>query len=562
MKKNIIQQIEELLQGDDMAVISAELKELRAQFNEAVNAAEEERMKTFLEEGGQKDDFQRIHDDEDKHFMELMTSYNERKKKFDLELIVTEQKNLEEKRLIIEDLKQLIAEESNISKAFKGLHDIKKRWEAAGNVPKEVYKEIQHEFSLQQEYFYYNINIYRTLQTYDLEKNFKRKEELIAKMEALLNNQSIKEVREQVELLIREWDTTGPTFKEKWQEVRDRFWAAAAKVHKKIKDHFTDVKEKQKVNLEAKQQLCEKVEKINESEYSTEKIWRKKTTEVKGIQEEWKGIGFATKKQNDKIWTRFRAALDVFFDRKKAFYGELKEEHSEHETKKLALIDEAEKLKSDTDWKKTTEAMVRLQKRWKNIGHTGIQKESRLWRKFNNACNAFFEAKKKYYDTLDDRLEEQLKQKEAIVKKITDYELSGDKKKDLAELKSFAMEWSGIEAVPKNKREEVYNAYNNAMDQHYTKMKLDPSERESAKFDSRIEGLKKAKNSDELLQKERGRIKDKIRKLEAEVVQYENNLGFFGSSSGDNPIVKQAEQNVTVAKEELQRLKDRLKQVN
>ena len=544
-----------------MSSILTKMNPLRTSFNEEVKKHEEVVRKKFIEEGGTEEDFVVPHDDEDKEFAELMALYNSKKKDHDAAVKKQESENLATKKQLIEDLKQLISNETNIAKAYQGLKDIREKWDKTGNVPKTEFKDIQHEFSLQHEYFYYNINIYKTLKEYDLEKNLQIKKELIAKMEALLHVEFIREVRERVEQLINEWDTTGPTFKDKWQEVRDQFWQAAAKVHLKIKEHFSEQKDKQKANFEAKRELCEQVEKICENLPNSEKAWRKKTEELKAMQEKWKTIGFATKKQNDKVWQRFRSALDVFFDKKKAFFGELKEEYGDHEKKKLALIEEAEKLKGRDDWKNTTELFVRLQKRWKAIGHAGQQKESRLWKKFNQACNDFFSAKKQYYDTLDDRLSENLKKKEAVVEKITAYKLTGDKEKDIEQLKALSTEWGSTGHVPKKKKDQAQKVFNQAIEVHYASLKLGSSERENMRFDSRLESLRNAKNAPELLDRERIKIKEKIRRLEAEVVQYENNLGFFDAGKGDNPFLKQAQEKVDGAKQELQKLRDQLKQV-
>ena len=561
MKKEIIQKIETLLKEEDISSVASQIRELRTQYNEAVAKQEAEGRQKFLEEGGEEADYVPVHDEEDKKFAELMAAYNKRKKEKDKEIARQESENLAIKEQLIIDLKQLISEETHIAKAYQGLKEIREKWDQTGNVPKDKFKEIQHEFSLQLEYFYYNINIYKTLKEYDLEKNLQIKQELIGKMEALLKIDSIKEVREQVEVLIAEWDATGPTFKEKWQEVRDRFWEAAAQVHRKIREHFSAQKEKQKANLDAKTELCEQVERINETEITTEKGWRKKTKEVLDIQEKWKTIGFAVKKQNEKIWQRFRAALDEFFGKKKAFFGELKGEYSENEKQKLELISQAEKLKDSTDWRDATDAFKKLQRKWKNIGHTGVQRESRLWKQFNSTCNAFFAAKKHYYDTLDDRLAEHFDQKEAIVQKVRDYELTGEQKKDIEQLNRLAAEWNAIGMVARDKKEVAQKSLNDAMNAQYAKMKLDPAEKEKVLFSSRIEGMKKADNAPELLQRERIKIKERIRRLEAEVVQYENNLGFFESASGENPLMKQAEQKVEVAREALQKLKDQLRQV-
>jgi hypothetical protein len=559
MKKEIISKIETLLEADGISQIAADIKALRQNYNEVATKREEELREEHIAGGGTEATFQVPHEEEDKRFMELMTTYNARKKKHDEAIALEQKENLKAKEALIAELKTLIAEETNITNAFKGLREIREKWEKTGPVPKDKLKEVQHEFSLQLEYFYYNINIYKTLKEYDLEKNLKLKNELIAKMEALTSVDSITEVKEKVEVYIREWDGIGPTFKERWEEVRDQFWAAAAKVQQKIKTHYNEIKERYKANLDAKTALCDRIDAINEKELTSEKAWRKASEEVIALQKEWKTIGFATKKHNDKIWQRFRAAQDAFFEKKRVFYKGLNEVFGTVEKQKNALIAEAEKLRDQTDWKTTTEAFIKLQKQWKALGTAGPHRESRLWKKFNGLCNAFFENKKKYFDTLDDRLAEHLKKKESIVKEIEAFELSGDRKKDLKQLQEFSEAWHGAGMVPKDKKEGARAAYDKALDKHYKALKLASGERDQLKFKNRISGLKKSENAPDLLVKEQIRIRERIRKVEAEVVQYENNLGFFASAKGDNPLLKQAMQKVDQAKGELQKLREQLK---
>ena len=259
-------------------------------------------------------------------------------------------------------------------------------------------------------------------------------------------------------------------------------------------------------------------------------MWKKKTDEVLAIQKQWKSVGFAEKKHNDKIWEEFRTACNAFFDKKGEFFGDEKEKWDANKAKKEKLVEQAEKLKNLTDWKETSFQMIKLQKDWKNIGPAGQKAEQSLWNKFRKACDSFFNAKKEYYDTLDDRLAENLNKKEDFIANLAEVKI--DKVNGVAQIKVLIGEWDELGMVPRDSVKDINEKYRKAIDSLYDKLGLDKNEIAIQKFNDKVESLKEKDNGENLLKDEQRFINEQIDKLNKEVLQYENNLSFFGFSKG------------------------------
>ena len=283
-KKEIVDKIGEVLNNSpDFEKAITEVRELKSMFVEHVKVQHDELRKSH-EEASPSDPFKPPHDELDGRFSEYMTVFNQKKKKWDEQKAHELIRNFETKKKITADLKKLIEEEHHIGPAFAKFNELKDKWKATGPVPNAEYKELQREYSHLIEEFFYNINIYKTLKAYDLQKNLKLKLDLTEKVRALLNNKSVKEVRDLISLYIQEWDDVGPTYQNQWEKIRDEFWDGVRQVHKKMADHYKEQKEKLKHQLEEKQKLCRRVEELKSKDFSDFKHWNRYQKEVTSIQ--------------------------------------------------------------------------------------------------------------------------------------------------------------------------------------------------------------------------------------------------------------------------------------
>lgn len=492
--------------------------------------------------------------------IELIDQYNEKRGQLLDRILAEEEKNFLRKKELLNDLRKLIEEEENIGKAFKEFNHIRDEWNATGSVAEKKKQSLHHEYSNLMELFYYNINIYKQLKDHDLKRNLELKQEVLEQLKELQQNRDLRKLEEGVNLCIDRWNDIGPTSRDEWEKLKEEFWSLVKETYNTIRELHKDRREDQKKNLEQKEALVTKVNEIAELDLKHLNKWQEKTNEIIALQEEWKTIGFASREKNEEVWKAFRTACDKFFEGKRAFYKSLRNEQDQHAAKKQELIDKAEKLKDNTDWKNTTRELITLQKQWKEIGPAHQRSEQKLWRQFRSACDHFFNKKKEFFATIDDRQADNLKKKEGLIKEIEAYQLSGEQIADLEALKNFSQQFNAIDHVPFKDKDRIHQAYTAALDEKYKGLKMDRRQREAEQFKVKIESLKDG-DAERMLDRETRQIRDRMAKLKAEVIQLENNLGFFANSKGADALKKDVEQKIERARQEIEGLEVKLRMV-
>jgi len=564
-KQEINRKLEQLLNNQPIDQMLEEGEKLEEEYQRACEEREREALEAYKEEGGHPEDFTAPKDPEDSRFKELINIFHDRKTKYQKEKEEEEKRGIEEKKKVIEELEQLvneIGENINIPDAFNQFNNLKERWRNSPMIPSHEFKPLKAEYSHLIDQFFYHVNIYKDLKQLDLQKNLEAKRELVDKMKELQHVKKIKEVEQLVREYQDEWDETGPVPHEQWEPLKQEFKEATSAAYQKIRDHYEQLRQKRQKNLEAKQELIQRVKNILEEDLQTHQQWMTKTDEVLNIQKGWKQHGFAPKNMNQQIWKDFRAACDEFFNRKKAFYKQLRAQQKENKEKKQELLDKAESLKDSTDWKRTAEEFKKLQKHWKETGPAAKKDERKLWRQFKAACDHFFSAKKEFFAHLDERQAENLNKKEELIQRIKDFQPEGDREKDLASLKAFWQEWNEIGHVPKDDKQRVMKAYQEALNQKYDDIGISVEEQKKLNYKNKLERLQKGERAREDLKQERKEVQDKIKELKETLEKFETNLSFFNKAANkSNPLLEEAEKNIDKTKEQLQFAEERLKMV-
>lgn len=446
------------------------------------------------------------------------------------------ERNLALKQAVIEDLKQLLEKQEDVKVTFPEFRSIQDRWKAVGPVPVQNFRNLNETYQLYVEQFYDMVNINRELRDLDFKKNLEAKTAFCEEAEALAQRSDVVEAFRELQKLHEQWKDYGPVEKQYRESIWERFKAATAVINRNYQAHFEGLKEQQEANLVAKTALCEKAEAIAAAEMANANEWNAATKTLEEIQKEWRGIGFASKKDNQKIYDRFRAACDAFFARKKEFYAGFKESINENLARKLAICEQAEALKDSTDWKATADTLIDLQKQWKEIGAVPRQKSDALWKRFRAACDSFFEARDKQPKDANDYYGN-LKAKQRLIAEINAYELSGDAEADAEAGSKFSESWQAIGFVPFKEKDKVAQAYREAM----------------AKFNAG-RGASRRQRPERAPMTEKERLVKKYNQLEQDIVTYENNLGFFARSKNAEPLIRQMEERIAKAKEELRSL--------
>ena len=371
-------------------------------------------------------------------------------------------------------------------------------------------------------------------------------------VERLQNEPDVVSAFHQLQKLHQQWREIGPVAKELRDELWARFKTASTAINKRHQEHFEKLKAKEQENLEAKTAICEEIEAIDFSQLKSFKDWENKNKEVIALQEKWKTIGFAPKKHNVKIFERFRAACDAYFNKKSEFYKSLKEGMEKNLELKKALCEKAEALKDSTDWKETTEQLIALQKEWKKVGSVARKHSDSIWKRFITACDYFFEQKNKNVVSQKSVEQQNLAAKKEIIEKIKALDESLPHNEAVATLKEYMAAWNQIGFVPFKDKDKVYKAYHEAVDQQFDRLKVDMNERKMQSFRNNVNSLAEGSDNKGRLYSERERLMRTYERMKNELQTYENNIGFLSvSSKGGGGLVKEMERKIEKLKEEM-----------
>ena len=477
-------------------------------------------------------------------FKSLYMDYKKERAEYNREQDALREENLAKKQAIIEELKVLVEEPGDMKDAFPKFRDIQNRWREVGPVPQQSFRDINDTYQLYVTKFYDLVDINRELRDLDFKKNLEAKTQYCEQAEILAADDNVVDAFKELQKLHEQWKDLGPVAKEYRDAIWERFRAATSVINKRYQAHFEGIKEQQADNLKAKIALCEEVEAIAEKEITSSAQWNALSKEIEQVQAKWRSIGFATRKENQKVYERFRAACDKFYERKRACFSEFKDSMNANLDKKMAIIEEAESLKDSTDWKATGDRFIELQKQWKEIGAVPRKKSEQIWKRFRAACDAFFTARDKRPDG-PGSLGANLSAKKALIEEIKAY--VPDPEKDAQARKDFEERWSAIGFVPFKEKDAIQTAYREAMSEKFPH------------FGGRERREGRGGRQEHKPQTELGRMKEEFAKLQQEIQTYENNIGFFGLSKGAEKLKAQMQERIDAAKAKLEELKAKIR---
>ena len=559
---NFQEQLENLVKSDDLITIGREVNALKVQFEDFVLEAERVQQVNQLEAQERGENYEPIdYKIQKEAFYNIYKSFQEsRKKQIEIKSAL-ENENLRQKRALINRLKEVIEAEENIGSAFNSYKEIHETWKKIGDIPREKRDDTQKEYSRLLEIFFYNIKIYRELKDHDYKRNFQLKEDVIFRLKQLrTKNLPVRDLEASLRSLQDEWEEIGPVNNEDWEALKKNYWDSVKWIYEKINSHYEEQRNVLMDNLKKKKALVEALRNILLGLESIEKgkEWESKTNEIISFQEQWKQIGFGPKKENDAVWKEFRSLCDSFFEAKKSFNKSLDNSYKDVADKKRALITEVQEINSSTDWKKTADRIVFLQKKWKQTGSAGPRNENKLWSEFRTACDVFYNSRDKHFEQQETELAGNLEQKLALISEIEQYVVSEDKTEALSALKNFNDRFSAIGHVPTKNKNEVFSSFKKVMDDKYASLKLEAKEKDLILFKAKVETILASPERGKLLNQERFELKKQMDTLNKEIIQMETNLSFFARSKGADQLRKDVEKKIESVKEKITGLKRKL----
>ena len=522
----------------------------------------DERKKKFLEEGGKIEDYRPWVDPDDARVKHLLEKYKERKSDYNKVQEAEKYDNLKKKYEIIDKIKDLVNKEESINKTFHDFRALQNEWHAVGVVPQSSLKDIWENYHHYVEIFYDYIKINKELKDLDLKKNLESKVKLCEKAEELLLEPNPVNAFRSLQDFHNQWREIGPVPQESKNDIWERFKEATSQINKRHHEYFEKQKEDQRKNLEAKIAICEEVEAINLLEIKNFKDFDDKVGKIVELQKMWRSIGFAPKKQNNKIYIRFREACDAFFEKKRGFYSDNKEIQLNNLQLKTELCMQAEALQESTDWKATSDALIKLQKEWKEIGPVPRKQSERCWKRFRKACDHFFNRKTEFFNDLDTSYEDNLKAKFAIIEELEKFEPGSDIQGAFERLKELQRKWTEIGFVPFNMKDEVTNRYRIALNKEFDKLKIGDDDKSILKYRTKLDNLKTNPKASRKVRNERDKFFTKIKQLEGDIVLWENNIGFFAKSPNADAMINEVKEKIENAKKLIKTLEEKVKMID
>jgi len=561
-KHELVETLSLIIENRPAIEIRDDVERIKILFYKKLKSETEERKNKFLESGGKIEEYRQWVDPDDARVKHLLEKYKEKKTDYSKIQEAEKYENLKKKYDIIDKIKDLVNREESINKTFHDFRSLQNEWHSVGVVPQSSLKDLWENYHHYVEIFYDYIKINKELRDLDLKKNFEAKVSLCEKAEELLLEPNPVNAFRSLQDFHNQWREIGPVPLELKNEIWERFKEATSQINKRHHEYFEKQKDDQRKNLEAKIALCEEVDAINLLEISNFKEFDERADKVVELQKMWRTIGFAPKKQNNKVYQRFREACDAFFEKKRGFYADNKEIQLNNLQVKTELCIQAEGLQESTDWKATSDALIKLQKEWKEIGPVPRKQSERCWKRFRKACDHFFNKKTEFFAALDTSYEDNLKTKLAIIEELEKFEPGADVQVAFERLKELQRKWTDIGFVPFNMKDEITNKYRAAINKEFDKLKIGDEDKSILKYKTKLDNLKANPKASRKVRNERDKFFIKIKQLESDIVLWENNIGFFAKSTNADTMIKEVEEKIESAKRLIKTLEEKVKMID
>ena len=561
-RKELVETLALIVENRPPAEITDDVARIKEFFYKKTKTEFNEARLNYAKEGGNIDDYRPEPDELEVRIKSILEVFRHRKSDFNRVQESEKQDNLRKKLEIIEQIKDLVNREEAINKTFQEFRNLQNEWHATGIVPQSALKDLWENYHHSVEIFYDYIKINRELRDLDLKKNLEAKIILCEKAEELLTEPNAITAFKLLQEYHDQWREIGPVPHENKNDVWERFREATSKINKRHHEYFETQKDEQRQNLEAKTALCEKVEEIAGSEILTFADFREKSDAIIEYQKQWRTLGFAPKKHNNKIYQRFRSACDSFFEKKRAFFAESKETQMHNLQLKTELCLKAEALQESTDWKDTSDMLIRLQKEWKEIGPVPRKYSEKIWKRFRKACDTFFTRKSEFIAGRDTSYEDNLQAKLALLDELEAFDPGDDDKAAFEKLREIQKNWMEIGYVPIDKKDEIARRYKDALNKQFDRLKLDDEDKNILRYRSKVDSARSNPRAARKVRAEREKFYSKIKQLENDIVLWENNIGFFAKSVNADNMIREVEEKIAEAKKNIKILEEKMKLID
>ncbi|MDR0207455.1 MAG: DUF349 domain-containing protein [Bacteroidales bacterium] len=557
--EQLVEKMVEIVDNENVNDIKVQVGILKAAVLIQIKQIKKEALDQFIEEGGNKEEFDYTPSEWENKFNDALNIYKNNKAKFLENLEFAKQKNLEEKQQIIQGLKELVENEINLKILNDKFKEFQEKWREIGPVPQNESSNLWQHYHFYVEKFFDILRINKELRYLDLKKNLELKVKLCEQAEELLLQESIGKSFKTLQHLHEEWREIGPTPDGKKEEIWERFKNATNQLNQRRRAHYDSLLLEQQNNYNAKVVICEQGEELVNTEPKTLKERNAVSDKLAELLKVWKTLGPAPAKLNEDIWQRFKSSLDKFFNTKKEYLQQLKNEQLQNYNQKLSLTIQAEAFALRTDWKKATDEIIKLQNEWKLIGPSSRKNSEVVWKRFRTACDKFFENKGNYFSNSQSIEIDNLQKKKDLIKKIEEHVFTDNKDENMEIMKAYQREFMELGHVPRKEKDKIYTKFREVVNQRFQDLKMSMEDVKRSNFKSKVETILSNPNADRILDKERRFLTTKMQQLKDDIALWENNLGFFANSKNANLLRDEFSKKIEAAKTEVIELEYKIK---
>jgi len=561
--ESLVNRLIELVNGtEDILSIKDKVAAIKGNYIRKIKEYKQEVYDKFIENGGNEDDYKSVELPFENNYKEAFKIYKEKRATQLKKIEAEKEANLEKKEALLEQLRLMIKSDESLKKTYDEFKKLQEQWREIGMIPQGKVKNLWENYHFLVDQFFDKVKISHELRDLDLRKNLEAKIKLAEKVEELLLEKSINKSFKLLQEYHDKWREIGSVASDKKDEIWERFKAATDKINQRRHDYYEKLHEEQKNNLLLKTALCEKMDELLEVERNSIKEWNAATEQVNALFAEWKTLGPTPKKHNDEIWSRFKTAMNQFFDNRKSYFKNIADEQMNNYNLKLDICKQAEAVKDSTDWKNTGNELIKLQKQWKEIGSVPRKYSDKIWKRFRAACDHFFNAKTEYFKNIGGIEESNLGLKKELIEKVKNHKF-GDKKEDnLKVIKEFQKEWSNIGRVPFKELNKIQKEFRKVIDKCLDDLNIDNFEFQNMNLKSKIDGMSNKNDAKKTILREMNFIKTKIDKIQSDVTLWETNMGFFASSKNADLLKQEFEKKINKAKKEIDTFKAKIRQLD
>ncbi len=558
-REQLVNELEKAVHEPDLNTVKTRIALIKVAFLKKKKEENLQQYEKFAAGDVHKEVPPTVEDPLETRFNEFFNIYKANKVRFNEEQEKIKILNLKKKNQILEELRVLVSSEETLKKTYDEFKNLQDRWKEIGMVPRTEINNLWQNYHFLVEKFFDKVKLNKELKDLDLKKNLEAKIALCEKTEELLLETSVLKTFKKLQKYHEEWKDIGPVPLDKKEEIWERFRNTTNKINERRREHYTKVEEEQQKNLETKTALCEQADEILTLRNETVKEWQNNTNKVNELLKIWKSIGPVPQKTNTEIWNRFKSSLDAFFTNKKDFFDKLKDQQVHNYNLKVELCMQAESLKASTEWKKTSNDLIRMQDEWKSLGPVPKKYSDKIWKRFRAACDEFFNARSFYFSNLQSSEAENLNKKIDLINRLKESQFGADKNENLNSLKNFQREWTEIGHIPIKEKDKIQNEFRTLINEFLDKLNISEVEMTTVTYQNHVESLRNDPQSKRLISKEREILSGKILKMKEDINLWENNIGFLSKSKNAAILKEEFEKKINKVKTDVKVMEAKLK---